>query len=181
MDARLGGRHAEHAEKRPQRQLPAVLVLSGVGIRVECPPERPRLELGDAEALVEGRCETAGVRDAPLPDTDRSDPDLERLPRTRSAHLDRPDESVPAIELGVSIAELLVLERPPAGVEARDDDRIALLDRQHGLEVGREVAVERPSLERELVDRHAKASTVCAASRMRSSDGMYTSSSCQNG
>ncbi len=55
------------------------------------------------------------------------------------------------------------------------------VDRQHGLEVSREVAVKRPPFERQLVDGHAKSSSVRAASRSRASDGMYTSSSCQNG
>ncbi len=67
----------------------------------------------------------------------------------------------------------------PASGEANRDG-VAGVDGQDRLEVAREVAVERPSLERYLVQRH-EPRTRRTASTTRSTDGMYASSICQYG
>jgi len=76
----------------------------------------------------------------------------------RAAHVDRADERVTIVEPALPRLEPPPLERPafqaPAGVERREDNGVAGIDRQHGLEARREVAVERAPLERQLLDGH---------------------------
>ena len=93
-------------------------------------------------------------RDAPGADPDLVDLDLERLAGARAAHLDRPDERMAGVELvpsGARGSKRSCVRRAPAGVEARERDRVARLDGEDRLEVAREVAVERAPLERDLV------------------------------
>jgi hypothetical protein len=75
--------------------------------------------------------------------------------RPGAADLDRADQGVARVQLAFQAVGIrLVLRRAPAGVEARERDRVSRLDRQDRLEVAREVAVERAPLERDLVQRH---------------------------
>jgi hypothetical protein len=84
----------------------------------------------------------------------------EQVARLGAAHLDRADERVAAIELvtrlevGARSSVGAGRLRPPARVECREGDGVARMDGEHGRQVAREVAVERPALERELVQRH---------------------------
>ena len=172
MNARLVGRHADDAEERADRHFPPRLGASGARVRVERPVERDGLCVRDAEPIVERRAEAPCLGDAARTDPHLVDRDLERLPRPRPAHLDRPDEGVPRVELARSFRVRHVLGVAPSGVETREGDRVPGLDRQDRLELAREVAVERPALERDLVVRHYAASTVRAASTTRSTDGM---------
>ena len=120
-----------------------------------------QVALRDAEALVERRRPASGVGDPQVSDAHLVDLHDEDLPGARAAHLHRPDERVPAVELGIARLEALarpsrVLRRAdsPTGVGCGERDRVPGLDRQHRLEVAREVAVEGPPLERDLVERH---------------------------
>ena len=109
------------------------------------------------------------------------DPHLERLAGTGASDLDRADESVPRVErvaLAPALREGLTRRVAPARVQARERDRVTGLDGENRLEVPREVTVQRASLERDLVQRHA-ARTRRAASATRATDGMYASSICQ--
>jgi hypothetical protein len=102
---------------------------------------------------------------------DLVDADRERVAGARASDLDRPRERVARVELLVARLEALARCEIPAGVRNREAHRVAGLDGQHGLEVAREVAVERPPLERQLVDGHYGRSVRTAAA-MRSTDGM---------
>jgi hypothetical protein len=60
-----------------------------------------------------------------------------------------------SVELALSAVGIhLVLRRAPAGVQARERDRVSRLDRQDWLERAREVAVQGAPFERDLVQRH---------------------------
>ena len=69
----------------------------------------------------------------------------------------------------------------PAGVEAREDDRIAGVGGENRLELAREMAVQRPPLERDLVEHDQKSRSRRTAVSTRATDGMYASSICQYG
>jgi hypothetical protein len=157
VDARLGRRHPDHAEERAQRNLSALLIAAEAGVRVELPFEDGVLTLVDTEALIEWRVPAACVGDAPRPDPHLVDPHLQRLSGSRSAHLDGADERVTGVALvtiGRTEFEAVARYVAPAGVQARERDRVSRLDRQDRLEVAGEVAVERAPLEWDLVQRH---------------------------
>jgi hypothetical protein len=100
------------------------------------------------------------------------DAHLERLTGTRASHLHRPDQGMTAVELLVARLEAGAGRDVPAGIEAREGDRVAGGRGEDGGEIAREVAVERSPLERDLVERHYDARTRRAASTTRSTDGM---------
>ena len=181
MDARLVGRHADDAEERTERHFPPRLGAADARVRVERPEERDGFCVRDAEPVVERRAEASCLGDAARTDPHLVDPDLERLARARTANCDRADERMTGVELALAFRVRLVLGVAPSGVETREGDRVARLDRQDRLELAREVPVERAALERDLVVRHYAASTRRAASTTRSTDGMYASSICQYG
>ena len=54
---------------------------------------------------------------------------------------------------GAGVVDERLLRIPvPAGVERLEGDRVARVDREHGLEVAREVPVQGPALEGQLVE-----------------------------
>src|SRR5262245_58059045 len=152
VDARFGRRHAEHAEKRPQRDLATELISTRSAVWIERPPQPPFVAAAHAQPIVERRLPAARLGDPPGADTQRVDPHLERLPGRCATDLDRPDHRVTAVELRLARLEAFVGEAPPAGIEARERDRVPRVDRQHRLEIAREVPVQRPPLEWDLVD-----------------------------
>ena len=163
VDAGLGRRHPDHAEERRERDGGAPLV--GGQPVADLPAERRPVREGDTPAT---GAHLVDVHD-------------ERLPRTRSAHLDRPAERMPAVERAVTLGEELAVRLPPPTcVERGEDDRVAGVDGEHGWKVGREMAVHGAPLERELVD-HQKASSLRQAATTRAMDGMYASSIFQYG
>ena len=82
------------------------------------------------------------------------DTDLERLACTGTAYLDRTDQRVAGVELGVASLGTVPRGYVPARVEGGERDRVARLDGEDRLEVTGEVAVQRPPLERDFVQRH---------------------------
>jgi hypothetical protein len=123
-------------------------------VGVQCPFEKHAGTVREAEPVVQ-RCRPVG-RGAPPPraDDDAIDTHFERMPRACAVHLDRADECVTGIELRVARLEPSPGGHMPARVDGCERDRVARLDGEDRLEVGREVAVERPALERDLVQRH---------------------------
>ncbi len=126
-------------------------------------------------------CDGAGEREAPGARPDLVDTNRERVARLRSAHLDRPGQRVTGVDSRVVLGEPLARFEEPAGVRRREADGVAGVDRQHRLELAREVTVQGPPLERQLVDHRQNASSLRAASTTRSTDGMYASSIDQYG
>jgi hypothetical protein len=64
---------------------------------------------------------------------------------------------MPGIELvalRTALGEGLPIAPAPSCVETREGDRVARIDGEDGLEITREVAVQRSALERDLVVRH---------------------------
>src|SRR5262249_28130914 len=145
--------HAHDAEERVEVDLAAALVATDAPLDVELPAEEDTVR-DEPEPVVEWRRPVARRAPSPCPPHPAVDPDLEHLTGFRSPDLDRPDERVTVVELFVARLELDARLDVPAGVERRERDRVARVDRQHGLEVAREVSVERAPLERELVQRH---------------------------
>jgi hypothetical protein len=157
VDTRLVRRHSDDAEKRAQSNLTPDLIAAHAGIRVELPVDDDRLAVVDPETLVQRRVPAARIGDAPGSDPDLVDPHLERLAGARAAHFDGADErmaGVLLVPLRCAQLEALTGRPTPAGVQAREPDGVARLDSEDRLEVAREVTVERPPLERDLVVRH---------------------------
>ena len=139
------------------------LVMPDGGIRVELPDQRRSLPVCDSQPLVQRCRPSTRVGDAPGADAQLIDPDDERSTRVRPAHGDGPDQRMACVELAVARLETIsgpghVVRRPdpPAGVWRRERDRVAGVDRQHRLEVSREVAVQRAALEWDLVQSHLR-------------------------
>ena len=105
-------------------------------------------------------------------DVEPVDPHLEHPAGLRPANLDRADQGVAAVELGVTRLEPLAGRQVPAGVRAGKRDRVARVDRQHGLEIAGEVTVQRPPFERDLVEHDQNSSRRRTASSTRATDGM---------
>src|SRR5258708_307602 len=63
MPARLGRRHPEHTEERPQDDLAAVLIVSQSAIGIERPLEPSPLAPGEAEPRVQRCLETSTETD----------------------------------------------------------------------------------------------------------------------
>ena len=99
VDTRLVRRHADDAEKRTQRNLPSGPVATHPRVGIELPADDRRLAVVDAEPLVQRRVPAACVRDAPRPDPDLVDPDLERLTGAGTSHFDGADERVARVAL----------------------------------------------------------------------------------
>ena len=159
-------------ERRPGDELLAVDVAAAAAAAGRssgrpAPPAACRARRGTARARPAARRRARPRRRAPsrsraaslasvtphAPGRDLVDPDGERLARARAAHLDRPGERVAVVELrrsrGSNGSSRL---EPPARVRRREPDGVARVDRQHRLEVAREVPVQRAPLERQLVD-----------------------------
>ncbi len=153
MDAGLVRRHTEDPEERPKVHLAPALVASDSALGVELPAEKHAVR-DEAQPLVHRRRPVGRRAPAPAARNDAVDRDLERLSCAGATDLDRPDQRVTGIELLVARLELRPRLEVPAGVEGGERDRVARVDRQHGLEVAGEVAVQRPPLERDLVDGH---------------------------
>ena len=88
------------------------------------------------------------------PGVDVVDPDGERLARARAAHLDRPGERMPGVELGFARGRRLVAAdaQPAFGTEIRTESPGSTVE--HRLELAREVPVQVRGVERQLVERH---------------------------
>ena len=145
-----------------------LLVTSDPRLGVELPRDHPRDPLRDAEPLIQRGREAAREREPVGPDPNLVDPDDERLAAARAPHFEGPDEGVPVVELRIAR-----LEKPPVGavqvnrleaparIQRRERDRVAGVDGEDGLELGREVPVERAPLERHLVDHRAGSPGYC--------------------
>src|SRR5262249_61267399 len=106
------------------------------------------------------------------------DLDDERLPCPRAADLDRPRQRVSRVDRGIARLELVTRVQVPARIRDCNPHRVPRIDRQHRLEIPREMSVQVALLERELVDHCI---SLCTASTTRATDGMYASSICQYG
>src|SRR5262249_52819889 len=155
VDAGVGRRHADHAQEGTQLHLEAALVACTSGVRVQLPAKEAVRAFADLEPVVEPGRPPRSDGEAELADTNLVDAHLERLPRARVAHLDRPDQCMAFVELCIAWLELLARTDVPARVEAGERDRVAAVDREDRREIRREVAVERAAIERDLVD-HAR-------------------------
>ena len=136
MHARLGRRHAHHAEKGRELDLEA---------------------LGPADAVRQlpmNGMVTASVHDAPGSGVDRLDLDDERLAGLRAANEDRAGERVALVQLGAPRGEALVAGDVPRVIGREELDGVAGVDLDRRLEVLREVPVQVSLLERKLVRRH---------------------------
>jgi len=135
VDARLWRRHAHYPEKRRQRHLA---------------PERPA---DPVRELPLERMAATAVVDAPRPWFDRVDLHHQRLADARAADGDGAGQRVSGVDLA---CRLEVLARPdiPVVVRHGEANRVARLDLEHRLELGREVPVQVAPLERQLMQRH---------------------------
>src|SRR4051794_9878616 len=112
--------------------------------------------VADAETVVEPCRPAAGDRPPEVADTQGVDRHLEDVAWLRAAHGNGADQRVTGVELRVTRLELrLARSRVPAGVEARERDRVAAVDLDDRVELWREVTVQRPPFEWDLVD-HAR-------------------------
>ena len=130
----LVGRHAQHAEEGRQRDLGPAIVDAFACLE---PPLDSR------------RC--VRERHAPRTGNDAVHADDERAAGLRAAHLHRPDERVPGVELLVVRLEPHSVLVFPTRIRAREGDRVAGIDRDDRGELARVVPVQRAPLERELV------------------------------
>src|SRR5215210_3566779 len=130
--ARLDGRHSEDAEKGRELDRPTQ---GAADPAVELPPHR----------LV------ADIRPAPVGGKHLVDRDRERLPWAGTPDFDRPGERVTLVLRVVPRREALLAGQMPAPVRRREADGVARVDREHRLEVAREVPVEDARLQRQLV------------------------------
>ena len=162
MDTAADGRHPHHAEERPQRN----------DVACRGAPE-PTGKLPVDAALL-----AVGERHAPRPGLHGVDVHDERLPLARAAYLDRPRERVPVVLRREPRLEVRLRVERPTRVRHREPNGVTRIDGHDGRQVAREVPVERPPLERELVDH---ASSVRTAAATRPADGTYKSSSVQYG
>ena len=153
MGAGLRRWHAHDSEERREVDLAPALVPADSTIHVELPAKQDAVR-DEPEPLVHRRRPGGRPAPAPAPWGDTVDRDLERLSGASATDLDRPDQRVTGVELLVARLELRPRLDVPAGVERRERDRVPGVDREHGLEVAREVPVQRPPLERDLVDGH---------------------------
>ena len=135
VDARGDRRHAEHAEERPRgrrggpsRRPDAVGELPGDAAVVGAPTSRPT---GRARPRRSARraCRRRARRDG-----------------------DRAGEACPSSSGRRRRLEPRPVVETPAGVRRREAHRVAGVDLEHRVEVAREVPVQRPALERQLVD-----------------------------
>ena len=97
--------------------------------------EDERLFAAHAEPVVERGRLTAGERRPERPDAHLVDADGERLACARATHLDRADQRVALVERLVARLERSPGRNVPTGVETREGNRVAALDRQHRREV----------------------------------------------
>ena len=116
------------------------VVSAHAGIRIELPENDP---IG-----------TEGRRSSPAPRPYVVDLHDQRLSRSSASDLDRPDQRMTRVELGISRLEDDARLENPSGVQGAKHDAVPGFDRQHGLELAREVAVQRAPLGRDLVDCH---------------------------
>ena len=155
MDAGLVGRHPDDAEERLESDFVSRIGTSDPRVRVELPEKSESVASAQTEPIVERRAPASCLRDAASADPHLVDPDRERLPCPCAADREGPDQRMAGVELAVaSFRKELVLGRAPAGIQARERDRVARIDGEHRLEVTREMTVERAPLERDLVVRH---------------------------
>jgi hypothetical protein len=124
------------------------------------------VEIGKSQLLAERAPPAAGPRPTPAPDAYLVDPNLQDRPWSSAADRDRPDERMSdraalAVELGdarLKLPSLADLGRwraaTPTRVERGKGDCISGVDRQNWLELAREVAVNGPLVEWDLVDRY---------------------------
>jgi hypothetical protein len=140
MAAELGRRHPQHSEERMQDDRSPAVVSTHAGIRIELPENDP---IG-----------TEGRRPSPAPRSYVVYLYDQRLPRSSASNLDRPDQRMTRVELGISRVEDDARLENPCGVQGAKHDAVPGLDRQHGLELARKVAVQRAPLSRDLVDCH---------------------------
>src|SRR5262249_16868536 len=146
------------AEERPQVELTAASVAADARIGIELVDEQAGLAFPQTEAVIQRRREAAAERKAVGADTDLVDPNGQRLAGPRVADLDPPHERVPVVELLVPRLEPPTFAqvpgrrlRAPSGIERRERDRVAGVDRQRRRQVTREVPVQGAPLEWDLV------------------------------
>src|SRR6266542_5032130 len=164
--SRLVRRHAEHAEKRSQRHLAPAPVAREACHAVQVPLEEMPVEIREPQPLPERAPPAARPRPAPAPGANLVDPNLQHCAWPSAADGDRPDkrmsERAPlAVALRFAWPKLPPLtylggRRPatPTRVERGKEDGVSRVDRQDRLELAREVPVNGPLGERELVNRH---------------------------
>src|SRR5439155_23006933 len=159
----------EDAREGPQLDLASLRIAADGRFRLEAPVENELHSTAHVEPIVEGRRPATGERRAERPDADFVDADSERLARLGPPHLDRADERVPRVELLVARLEFVPGRDVPSGIETREGNRVAALDRHDRRKVTREMTVQRVPLERNLV-RHLRGTPIQAsrgASRTR--------------
>ena len=156
MDARLRRRHAEHSEERAQLDLEVVR------------PAHSGLERPFDDVLLGRACD----RDPPRPGRDFVDRDAQRLPGSRTAHLDRSGEGVAEPFELVSGHDRAIWLDAPAGVRDVDAHGVAPIDGQHRLELDREVPVQRAPLQRDLVNHRTRFPSASKASSRADAAGV---------
>jgi hypothetical protein len=152
-----------------ERHLAAVLVASDPA--GELPVEGHAAPVREPEPIVQRRPPAAGRAPPPRTGNDPVDRHLEHPACYGAANLDRANERVSGVELRMTRLEHRSPPHVPAGGERREADRVPRVDREDRLEVAREVPVQRPPLEGDLVQHYA-ARTRRTASVTRSTEGM---------
>ena len=137
--------------ERSQLDLTTELVDREACLDVDLPRQGDTVAVADAELVVQRRLPASGEGGAPGSDSDLVDANLERLTGLGAADLDRPDQRVTVVELLASRLELATRFDVPAGIETGERNGVSAVDGQDRLQVAREVAVQRPALEWNLV------------------------------